>query len=84
MCARLAIERGEAEIDSGISGLWRPGAARYRSGCDNRPLAQNASSVRHGDHMLMLKRVQLSVSELAIMRSSRSATSSKRLLGHTD
>ena len=31
----MAIERGEAQKDSGISGLWRSGSARYR--CDLSP-----------------------------------------------
>jgi hypothetical protein len=31
----VAIERGEAQKDPGISGLWRSGAARYR--CDLSP-----------------------------------------------
>jgi hypothetical protein len=35
LCAPGDCERGEAQKDSGISGLWRSGAARYR--CDLSP-----------------------------------------------
>ena len=45
----------------------RDSGAKLCAGCDDRPLAENASFVRHGDYTLILKRVQLSVSELAIL-----------------